>query len=183
MARYTFMRKTLTTLQPELELLPGLLFTYFSTENLGIFSRSCGSALCVLLLHLQFALHVLLLYLKLASFQPELRECASHNTLCLQFAISQPRLWKCSSRTTFLYLKLAICQPELRARFAHYFLQISVPELRKRTARATFALRSCNVAAGALGLLFAGYFVIESCDFQAGAAADQAGGTRDKVRS
>ena len=52
-------------------------------------------------------LRVLRLYLKVAIFQPELREHAPHTTPVLKVAIFQPE------RVLRLYLKAAIFKPEL----------------------------------------------------------------------
>ena len=74
-----------------------------------------------------------------------------------------------------------ICSPPLSDEllFAH-----TTCEFRSGAARATFVLRSCDSAAGALGLLFACYFRnLQVAIFKPRAAAAQACETRDKARS
>ena len=152
-----------TILQPERSARTLVLETCkFSAEALrertsrATSSRASGHALRVLL------------YLKLANFQPELRECTSRATvvlticdfaaaplkmlfanyfgtenlqfvsrsLYLQFAISQPRLWKCSSRATLVLKTCDLSAGAAGARFSHYFCTYS------------FSLRFCRRASG-----------------------------------
>ena len=86
-------------------------------------------------------LRALLLNLKSATFQPELRECATHTTFELEscdFAAG-------AAGTCFgyyLYLQVPTLQPGLRG----------------RTSRATSAFKSHNIAPGAAGTYFAHYF-------------------------
>ena len=80
-------------------------------------------------------LRVLRLYLKVAIFQPELRECAPRTMFVLK-SCDFPA-GAAGVRILRLYLKVAICQPELQ------------PELQEHAPRTTFVLKSCDFQAGA----------------------------------
>ena len=86
--------------------------------------RSCASA---------HALHVLL-YLKRANFSRSCGSALRPLLLYLQFAISQPRLWQCSSRTTLVLKTCDLSAGAAGARFSHHFLYLQ------------FACRSCGSA-------------------------------------
>ena len=79
-------------------------------------------------------LRVLCLYLKVAIFQPELREHAPHTTSVLKSCDLSAGAAG-TLRVLRLYLKVAICQPELQ----------------EHAPRTTFALKSCDFQAGAAG--------------------------------
>ena len=123
-----------------------MLFTYFCTCNLQIFSRSCGSALRVLLSYLQFAirshasgnaLHALLVYSKLASSSRTtfLKTCDFLNRSCRKFHFAyyfctcNLRFRSRASRIAFCvllwYLRLAPEAGAAGARFAYLNLGIS----------------------------------------------------------
>ena len=89
--------------------------------------RSCGNVL-----------RVLFLYLKVAIFQPELRECAPRTTFVLKKLRFSSRSCGSTLRILRLYLKVAIFQPEL-------------PEHAPRTTfvlKKPFSSRSCSGPGG-----------------------------------
>ena len=124
--------------------------------------RSCGNVL-----------RVLRLYLKVAIFQPELREHAPHTTSVLKVAIFQPELQEYGPRATlrfssrscggvlrvlYLYLKklrFSSLSSGSTLRILRLYLKVAIfqPEVQEHAPRTTF--------------------VLKSCDFQAGAAVDQ----------
>ena len=125
---------------------------YFCTYNVRFCSRASRNAL-----------HVLL-FLTLANFQPDLRECTSRTTFVLtvcDFAAASGN----ALHVLLWHLKLATCQPELRALLFVLELGHFVPELRKRTARTTFALRSCELQPKLWVCSSRATFVIHSYDF------------------
>ena len=76
-------------------------------------------------------LRVLRLYLKVAIFQPELREHAPHTTSVLKKLRFSTRSCRSTLRVLRLYLKVAIFKPELRG----------------RAPRTSFVLKSCDFPA------------------------------------
>ena len=107
-------------------------------------------------------LRVLRLYLKVAIFQPELREHAPHTTSVLKDCDFPPgaagahsagvcsAYYDCTQKLRFSSLS---CGSTLRTLRLYLKVPIFQPELQEHAPRTTF--------------------VLKSCDFQAGAAADQ----------
>ena len=103
---------------------------------------------------------------------PQLANAGHVSTLYLKIAIFQPKLQEHAPRTTFV---LKSCDlGVLRVLRLQLKVAIFQPELREHAPRATSVLKSYDSSRSCRSTLRAA-FVLKSCDFQAGAAADQGG--------